>query len=40
MIDKLLYRIIPAMIAIFVALVLLPATSPMIRQALTDWFSR
>ncbi|MEZ6071390.1 MAG: hypothetical protein R3C10_14255 [Pirellulales bacterium] len=40
MMDKLLYRFIPALIAIVVALVLLPATSPMIRQALNDWFAR
>jgi hypothetical protein len=40
MMNKFLYRVIPVAIAIFVALVLLPATSPAIRQALNDWFAR
>jgi hypothetical protein len=40
MMDKFLYRVIPVAIAVIVALTLLPATSPVIRQTLNDWFSR
>ncbi len=40
MMDKFIYKFVPALIAIIVALVLLPATSPVIRQTLNEWFAR
>jgi hypothetical protein len=40
MVDKFLYRVVPAAIAIFIALLLLPATSAAIRQAMNEWFVR